>query len=271
MQKTFLFTFLASLSLLFSCQKELETFDPPKKQENVICINKNDKLAIKAIYNALDGKNWEIPWDLNDSITWKGVTIAFESNSQEYRIIHLSLTDKKLNGYIPDSIKLMTELRLFQIEGKQVKGSLPEGFFDLITLQEIGIFTTSITTDRFDRFHRLQNLEFISISDHSFNTQMCGGFEQLEHLKYLYLANNNFTGSLPDSMLTCKGNVYLHNNNMTSVPIEYWSHPCSITLYNNRLSGEIPTEIQQTPLFKEKYSFYIGKQQSGYGYSNIIN
>ncbi|MEG1617028.1 MAG: hypothetical protein RR202_03955 [Bacteroidales bacterium] len=262
---------MCSVTLFFSCQKELNSIIHEENQENTISINKNDKLSIKAIYNALNGENWEQPWDLNDSITWKGVTIAYDYSIGEYRIISLTLTDPGIGGYIPDSIKLMTELRLFQIQGKNVKGSLPEGLFNLIELREINIFTTSITTERFEEFHRLKNLSFISISDHSFNKSITGSFEQLEHLKYLYLANNNFTGPLPNSLMTCKGNIYLHDNNITEVPIEYWSLPCDIALHNNKLSGEIPIEIQNTKLFKEKYRFLIGKQQLGYGYTNIIN
>lgn len=254
-----------------SCQDELNSVIPPKDQEITISINKNDKLAIKAIYNALNGINWKQPWNLDDSITWKGVTIAYDSNIKEYRIIHLTLTDPYLNGYIPDSIRLMTELRLFQIQGRKVTGSLPDGFFSLLSLQEISILSTSITTERFDQFHRLKNLSFVSIADHSFNAPMSASFEQLEHLKYLYLANNNFTEDLPVSFLACKGNIYLQDNNITEVPIEYWSLPCDIYLHNNRLSGEIPIEIQKTDLFNKKYKFLIGKQQPGYGYSNIIN
>ncbi len=259
---------------LQSCEREVKAVyfsqDFPQEEKAPICINKEDKLALKAIYNSLNGANWERVWDFDDSITWKGVTIALESSKREYRVVYLNLKDDQLKGTIPDSIRLLSELILLQIEGKGVTGSLPDGFFELRALQEIGIYNTSLTTERFDQFHRLKNLAWVNIAYHSFNAPMTGTFEQLEHLEQLYLGFNNFTGALPASFVTCKGLVYLQDNNITEVPLVYWSTLSRIYLQNNRLSGEIPLEIQKTPLFREKYNMFIYEQQEEYGYTNII-
>ncbi|HAA19236.1 MAG TPA: hypothetical protein DCP28_10860, partial [Cytophagales bacterium] len=95
---------------------------------------KNDSLALVAIYDTLDGANWNdnSGWkndlDLN---TWAGVTV------ENYSVTSVDLNNNGLSGSLPVSVPLMSELRFLDLSSNEIEGSMPQGWRRFQKLQTL--------------------------------------------------------------------------------------------------------------------------------------
>ena len=82
-----------------------------------------DSLALIALYNATDGSNWNVPWNLDTIIsTWHGVTI------NDGRVTEVDLSNNLPNNFLaetlPESIKDLTNLQSLNLSNNSLE-SLP--------------------------------------------------------------------------------------------------------------------------------------------------
>ncbi|TAH21722.1 MAG: T9SS C-terminal target domain-containing protein [Cytophagales bacterium] len=109
-------------------------------------------------FNALDGKNWKKPWDLNQPIsTWEGlvfeggnlIQINLPENNLQGELpnnfnapifedlVYLNLSNNKLFGKLPESLKALQKLTYLDLSQNDLEGEIPEwigDFPELITL-----------------------------------------------------------------------------------------------------------------------------------------
>jgi len=266
---------------------------PESKSEPLhLSLNKEDSLAIVAIYNKIGP--WDNKWNLNNIQTWSGVNIAKEKNKNEYRIIGFNYNGS-FHGTIPEEFKQLTELRNLGLGGGTLQGNIPSWIGDLKNLEnlyigynsvsgnippEIGklkklnqltIGNNLVSGELPEELGELNNLEELTIMDTKISGQIPTSLGKLKKLKRLLLIRNKLTGKLPIEILSTSMMVNCQGNNITELPIEVWSDENNIyppDLQGNRLSGTIPESIKKTKKWG-KYSFCIGKQQKGFGYSNF--
>ena len=91
-------------------------------------------------------------------------------------------------------------------------------------------------------------------------------------LNYLFLNRMCLEGELPEQLPSVMPDMYyldLGNNNISgSVPASYagMHHLLILDLYKNRMSGELPQEILDSPYCQY---WQLGWQQEGYGFTNL--
>lgn len=194
---------------------------------------------------------------------------------------HLLIRPSMLTGPIPESMKKLSSLQTFCIDGKYDKSSgerLPgyglSGGLDIITSLPV---LTSITLSKHVFSGQLPPFANRRISEITMQeVGLSGPLPDLSSLNYLWhlqLNNNGFTGPLPDlSNMTELTQVYLHNNNFSgSVPAGYANvfnnRVTQFWLFGNRLTGSIPVSIINHPAFPRLAGMILADQQDGYGFT----
>lgn len=182
----------------------------------VIPCDVRDREALIALYDATDGANWNITWDLNQPMTsWYGVTLSIDGC-----VTQLDLSSNNLNGTIPPELEDLSNLEQLLLANNQLSGNIPP---------ELG------------------NLASLLILDIS-NNQLSGSIPvELGNLPTLYLfyANSNqLTGSIPDELSNVLQHLHLGNNQLTgAIPTTLNNDLRELYLSYNQLSGLIPTTI----------------------------
>ena len=97
-----------------------------------------DSLALLSIYNATDGKNWNVPWNLDTNvIQWHGVTII------NGRVNKLDLSTNSLAGAISIEIGKLTNLKTLNLSTNSLT-NIPEEIIILNNLQSLNLSNNSL-------------------------------------------------------------------------------------------------------------------------------
>ncbi len=103
-------------------------FCTPTQQE----LQEKDRAALKALYNATNGRNtWKVKWPVDDDNahigTWHGVTLDGEG-----RVTHLFLRNNGLEGEIPEETGNLDQLQVIDLSNNKLKGSIPRQLADIL-------------------------------------------------------------------------------------------------------------------------------------------
>lgn len=150
--------------------------DRELKQEIVIIQKFTDiqREILMELYNATGGDNWNNKdgWGTDLPIKeWYGVKLDHNGN-----ICYLNLPWNNLKGSIPESFFNLRDLTWINFEGNELTGLLPEQF---------GEYT---------------NVTFLGLASNSFTGSIPESFSNLTKLTYLSLSHNNLTGYIPEAM-----------------------------------------------------------------------
>jgi hypothetical protein len=124
---------------------------------------------------------------------WNGV------ECENAAIVHLNLTMHRLQGTLPDSLKLITSLVELDLSHNQLQGSLPASWtssfprLEYVWLQHnhlTGELPASIS-DWGDTVYHLD------LSENEFSGSLPSTLGQLSQTRLLYLFNNHFNGKIP--------------------------------------------------------------------------
>ena len=227
-----------------------------------------DRDALIALYNATDGDNWTVSWDLNADIsTWAGITLNTEG-----RVRTLILDSRNLTGEIPNEIGNLTELEWMDLGRNNLTGEIPEQFGNLLKLERLNLRTNQLTGNVPSELGNLSNLEILllnsnnltgalpidlgnlsSIQQMDFTLNQLSGpipvfLGNLTSLSYLSLYGNQLTGTIPQELgnLTNLKNLVLGNNDLTGeIPSQIYNltELLELNLFSTNITGTIPTEI----------------------------
>ena len=118
-----------------------------------------DRHALEALYRATDGDNWEENGNwLSDAPLdeWYGVSI-----DDAGRVIGIDLRGNKLNGELPEDLRYLPELEVFELWGNSIFGTIPSslGFLSRLTVLDLGqnVLEGEIP-EQLGNLDRLQNL-----------------------------------------------------------------------------------------------------------------
>ena len=245
-----------------------------------IC-SESDSLALVALYNATDGPNWNIPWDLNKSVeSWYGVKLNSDCCVSEInlgpseQLSNLGFDNNNLVGTIPDEIGDLTNLTVLDLSNNFLPAGvfykftslvnlemldLSDNFFEGVIPAEIGDMTNltflDLSNNGFegtiaDEIGNLTNLTFLDLSENFFTGEIVSKIINLVNIETLILASNSFEGTISSEIdnLQKLDFITLSNNNMEGeIPPSLGNIPDLRIFYAslNNLEGELPSEIGQ--------------------------
>ncbi|MFC5044800.1 T9SS type A sorting domain-containing protein [Aquimarina hainanensis] len=108
-------------------------------------IDISDKNVLLKFYEATNGANWHMTWDLSgDAVNWYGITLNGEG-----KVTEISLSYNNLEGSIPTELAMLDQLEKVSLHNNKLKGGLP----DLNALTVLDVFRIS------DNYYRFEDLE----------------------------------------------------------------------------------------------------------------
>jgi len=205
--------------------------------------NVQDSLALVAIYEKTQGKNWTKQWDLEKPVyTWEGVDLKLG------RVTQVILNNTNLTGEIPKEVMNLPMLQVLDWAGNNLKGEIPALWSGLDSLREINMKNNELTGNIPDSMGTLIHLERVDLSGNKLDGELPKMIQKWVNLWYLNLANNTLSGELPEEIgkLEILTFLELQDNNFTgSLPqtLGNLTNLQELNLANNRFTETIPEEL----------------------------
>ncbi|WP_420316915.1 leucine-rich repeat domain-containing protein [Ekhidna sp.] len=204
-------------------------------------VNESDSLALIAIYDSLNGPNWNTPWDLTKPIkTWDGVIVV--NNKVERIFLNF---DNNVSGTLPAVIGELEDLKKLQITGCNLQGDLPSELSNLTKLETLELWSNRLTGQIPD-ISTLTNLTELNLNFNLLEGPIPQGIGNLVNLTKLDLAQNNLSGDIPSEIgnLTALELLNLSFNELTSVPSEIGNLVSLTDLHLGALNlSTLPNEV----------------------------
>lgn len=186
------------------------------------CGHIPDKVALEAVYNSLNGPNWNNNdyWMENDLICeWYGVICDDDGEN----VIGLDL------------------------ENNGLEGSLPTEMFDLTSLTTLNLKMNHKVSLSLTGIEKLGNLHTLTLSDMGLTS--VDGLDAATSLKVLHLTGN-LLDVIPDEIYSLVNlrELYMNYNKMEgsiSSKIGQLSKLRELYMFRNKLSGNLPEELGQ--------------------------
>jgi len=189
----------------------------------VVAVNLVQRDALIAIYEALDGPNWNNNenWGTRTELsTWHGVTIDGDGNP-----IRLVLLYNDLTGQIPplELLKLEHLQTLNLSYNENITGPIPPQLGDMKSLRRIFLHHNSLTGTIPQELSKL-DLDSLNLHLNELTGTIPDWLGDQENLELLNLWGNNLTGGMPESIGNIDGLSYL-------------------SVFRNSLSGRLPRSL----------------------------
>jgi len=128
-------------------------------------VKEADKAALIALYNATNGANWNMNWNLSEDVrTWYGVVVDIKG-----QVVEINLSGNNLSGQLPAELGNLTMLTSLNLGNNNITGSVPNELASLSNLQTLILKNNLITSLPDIRFVKLNQLD-VSSNDLAFNS-----------------------------------------------------------------------------------------------------
>ena len=216
-----------------------------------------ERAALMAIFNALDGPNWESHeyWGTEAPVTWWPNILCDENG----HVVSLDLNDPGIKGSLPPEIGNLPYLTDLNMGGPYVDchftGSLPEEIGNLTNLKRLQMDNCPFEGRLPESLGNLSNLEWLYIArcEKLAPSPIPSWIGNLTKLKLIQIYGHNFTGQLPESI----GNL----TNLEHLDIKYCSLDSTVPASfgnlrnlkflrlseNGNLHGPIPASLSNIP------------------------
>lgn len=277
MKKTLYLTWVAIVAIFIVCSCSSDSDPVVPEGPPPPHLNKQDSLALVAIYKEGGGEFWDYKWDLNDCETWVGGrSYLVDPETNEYRLwfLHLVCNTNDVVGTLSEEIGKLTELKVLLMDGRGFGGNLPASLSELKNLEEVSIIKTSLSGKIPEGILSLPKLKFFTIDGCRLSGELPKDItETSPTVLNMGLMDNHLSGKLPSGIKVRWLN--LDGNDYTEYPFEYlvpskdpdFAGPC-IFMRDNKISGIIPDSILNDPKLITKLDVYSNPQKKGYGFSN---
>lgn len=235
-------------------EKELE--EEKLKEERIYT-------ALMAFYNATGGENWK------NNTNWgsdKPYSEWFGLIADNY-IYDIYLDDNNLQGYIPEEIGYLTDLRNMVLSCNKLSGSIPESIGNLKELTYLNLLENKISGSIPESICNLEKLHTLRLDNNCLSGELPANIGNMKSLESFDIGNysvgpgggdvnindslryyNQISGEIPLSLTTLtnlKSFGAIENNLSGNIPDEIWGMPSltSLTLDGNKLTGGISPAI----------------------------
>ena len=216
-----------------------------------------ERTALMAIFNALDGPNWESHeyWGTEAPVTWWPNILCDENG----HVVSLNLSDPGIKGSLPPEIGNLPYLTDLNMGGPYVDchftGSLPEEIGNLTNLKRLQMDNCPFEGRLPESLGNLSNLErlYITYCEKLAPGPIPSWIGNLTKLKLIQIYGHNFTGQLPESL----GNLtnlekldIMHCSLDSTVPASFGNLRNLKFLRmseNGNLHGPIPASLSNLP------------------------
>ena len=207
------------------------------------------RYSLVTLYAALGG---EIPSDATqDECEWTTVACGTHNatnlfGTKDWQVTEINMARNGFGGTVPPEIGLLApSLVLLDLAENEIKGSLPDEFFEL------------------------SNLQYLYLHDNSMTGTLSEDIGNLQLLDHLYLGNNQFGGTIPYN-IGSRTATHRPLRKLTFLWIAFytlgallnrahahfsWNFTGFLILHNNQFEGPIPTNMSLTSLFHMDLSF----------------
>ena len=245
-------------------------------------ISAQERAALIAIYNALDGPNWRAKdnWlgAAGSECTWNAVTCDSASTT----VVELGLgwnnargvmpreigdlpnlevltaDGSTITGPMPPEIGRLSKLRILNLTGfydnlgltgNDISGSLPREMGQLVNLRELYLLANKITSIPAE-IVSLPNLEVLDVSYNPMEPHAIPpALLRMPKLRVLRMVRNNLTGPIPSAIeLPNITELYLSENELTGeIPASIGDARTlvELRLNENKLTGAVPASLNQ--------------------------
>ena len=91
-----------------------------------------DKLSLLKLYNATNGVNWNVKWDLSAPVdNWYGVRL------EGSKIVEINLENNNLSGVLPAEIVNFVDLKILNLSRNSINGTIPEKIHELKKIRKV--------------------------------------------------------------------------------------------------------------------------------------
>ncbi|CAI9087578.1 OLC1v1021685C1 [Oldenlandia corymbosa var. corymbosa] len=210
----------------------------------------------------------------------------------------VNFSSNEFSGEIPATFSKRT--RVLFLGNNRFEGALPRKFINLINLEQLDLRNIKIEGE-FPKFlSKISTLQILSLRNTSLQGPLPSNIAKLSNLRILDISNNNLTGSIPQELGNITGMIDVPTN--VSILQSYSTAPfvvdetpihvselivdwkrsmlalpsapgrddvyCLLDLSKNKLSGEIPTVIDNLKglkIMNMSYNALSGKIPSSFG------
>ncbi|KAJ8631898.1 hypothetical protein MRB53_025234 [Persea americana] len=147
-----------------------------------------------------------------DPCGWKGVTC----DNQTKRVIHLTLPNHKLSGYISPDIGKLQNLKILALHENNFYGAIPSELGNCTELQTLylqsNFFSSLIPTE----LGNLSELQILDISSNSLSGSIPPSLEKLTKLSIFNVSMNFLVGKIPSegALLKFTGDSFVGNRDL---------------------------------------------------------
>ncbi|KAG2729809.1 hypothetical protein I3760_01G266700, partial [Carya illinoinensis] len=173
----------------------------------------------------------------------------------------LSVVSNNLGGSIPDVLGQLVNLETIFIGGNQLSGTVPPSIFNLSSIRMFDVGFNQIQGSLpMDLGTTLSNLQEFSIASNQFTGTIPPSISNASNMERLQFTLNKLIGSVPSlENLRRLRILSTTKNNLGSGGADDLKFLCSLTnatsleMWNNQLSGSIPTSIGKLQRLEELY------------------
>lgn len=222
-----------------------------------IPFQSSDSLALVALYESTDGKNWYFAadlepesidkrWDFHQPMaTWRGVYCSKIGGQQ--RVTMLDLVGRNAQGALPHEITRLDQMTDFVASDNKFSGKVIQTLSAIHLLRHINLNFNALEGEIPAEIGNLKELEILLLDANLFTGTLPAEFRNITSLKTLSL-NSNMLKMAPDVLRYCTSLAYLDlsNNEMGGALPTYTAKLTKLQyldLSGNNFTGTLPNDI----------------------------
>lgn len=205
--------------------------------EETALIDKVERAALIALYNATDGDNWKnnTNWCSDKPLSeWYGI------ETRERHVTRLKLYENNLKGTIPINLGNLSKLEYLHLSHNNLNGVIPVELANLKELQELYLHYNKLTGIIPNELGNIRGLQELNLGGNKLTGPIPEELGNLIKLRDISLGYNQLTGDIPSSFsnLINLTELDLSSNNLVIEDcncLKPLTKLSSLTLYSNNM------------------------------------